>query len=78
MIESHGGIKYATEKMELISKEAIDELNIFPDSDYKEALRTAVKFNLSRKAWAVKLILDDEKKFVKNSEKHSKNTRKNS
>ena len=49
LIETHGGIKYATEKMERISQEAMDELNIFPDSEYKEALCTAVKFNLGRK-----------------------------
>jgi len=50
LIESHGGIKYATEQMERISAEAMDELNIFPDSEYKEALIAAVKFNLGREA----------------------------
>ena len=49
LIETHGGIKYATEQMERISQEAMDELNIFPDSEYKEALCIAVKFNLGRK-----------------------------
>jgi geranylgeranyl pyrophosphate synthase len=49
LIEIHGGIKYATEQMERISQEAMAELNIFPYSDYKEALCTAVKFNLGRK-----------------------------
>ena len=48
LIESHGGIKYATDKMEEISKEAMNELSIFPDSKYKDALLSAVKFNLGR------------------------------
>ena len=50
LIKTHGGIKYATEQMERISKAAMDELSIFPDSQYKEALCLAVKFNLERKA----------------------------
>ena len=49
LIETHGGIKYAIDQMERISQEAMDELNIFSDSKYKEALCTAVKFNLGRK-----------------------------
>jgi octaprenyl-diphosphate synthase len=48
LIESHGGIKYATDKMEEISEEAMNELSIFPDSKYKDALLSAVKFNLGR------------------------------
>jgi len=48
LIEFHGGIKYATAQMERISQEAMDEMNIFPDSEYKDALMEAVKFNLGR------------------------------
>jgi octaprenyl-diphosphate synthase len=48
LIESHGGIKYATDKMEEISEEAMNELSIFPDSKYKDALLSAVNFNLGR------------------------------
>ena len=50
LIESHGGIQYATEQMERISQEAIDELAIFPDSEYKDALIAAVQFNLGRES----------------------------
>ena len=50
LIESHGGIKYATEQMERISKEALDELNIFPDSEYKDALMAVAQFNLGRES----------------------------
>jgi octaprenyl-diphosphate synthase len=48
LIEFHDGIKYATAQMERISQEAMDEMNIFPDSEYKDALMEAVKFNLGR------------------------------
>ena len=48
LIESYGGIDYASEQMEVISQEAVDALNIFPNSEYKEALLEAVKFNLIR------------------------------
>ena len=50
LIESHGGIKYATEQMERISQEAMAELNIFPGSAYKDALMEAVQFNLGRES----------------------------
>jgi len=50
LIKSHGGIKYATEQMERISQEALDELNIFPDSEYKDALMAAAQFNLGRES----------------------------
>ena len=50
LIELHGGIKYATEQMERISQEALDELSIFPDSEYKDALMAAVQFNLRRES----------------------------
>ena len=50
LIESHGGIQYATEQMERISQEAIDELAVFPDSEYKDALIAAVQFNLGRES----------------------------
>ena len=50
LIESHGSIKYATEQMERISQEALAELNIFPDSEYKDALMAVAQFNLGRKS----------------------------
>jgi geranylgeranyl pyrophosphate synthase len=50
LIQTHGGIQYATEQMEQISQEAMNELNIFSDSEYKDALMSAVKFNLGRES----------------------------
>ncbi|MBC8311098.1 MAG: polyprenyl synthetase family protein [Candidatus Marinimicrobia bacterium] len=50
LIVSHGGIKYATEQMERISQEALNELTIFPESEHKEALIAAVEFNLGRES----------------------------
>ncbi|MBT6871161.1 MAG: polyprenyl synthetase family protein [Candidatus Marinimicrobia bacterium] len=50
LVKKHGGIDYATQQMERISNEAMDALNIFPDSEYKDALIDAVKFNLGRES----------------------------
>lgn len=49
IIISSGGIKYAEDKIKYFSNLAIDELNNFPDTDYKKALVSAVEFNINRK-----------------------------
>lgn len=43
-----GCIDYTNKQMEKISNEAIDALDEFPDSEYKNALIEVVKFNLNR------------------------------
>ena len=48
LIEKHGGIHFAEKQIDRLSKEAQDELNIFPDSVYKDALLAALKFNSHR------------------------------
>jgi len=48
LIENHGGIQFAEKQIDRLSKEAQDELNIFPDSIYKDALLAALKFNSHR------------------------------
>ena len=48
LIENHGGIQFAVKQIDRLSKEAQDELNIFPDSVYKEALLAALTFNSHR------------------------------
>ena len=48
LIENHGGIQFAEKQIDRLSKEAQDELNIFPDSVYKDALLAALKFNSHR------------------------------
>jgi octaprenyl-diphosphate synthase len=48
LIENHGGIQFAEKQIDRLSKEAQDELNIFPDSVYKDALFSALKFNSHR------------------------------
>ena len=48
LIENHGGIQFAEKQIERLSKEAQDELNIFPDSVYKDALLAALQFNSHR------------------------------
>ena len=48
LIEKHGGIQFAENQIDRLSKEAQDELNIFPDSDYKDSLLAALKFNSHR------------------------------
>ena len=50
LIKSHGCIEYATEQMKRISQEALDELNIFPESEYKDALMAVAQFNLGRES----------------------------
>ena len=48
LIENHGGIQFAEKQIDRLSKEAQDELNIFPDSVYKDSLLAALKFNSKR------------------------------
>ncbi len=48
LIENHGGIQFAEKQIDRLSKEAQDELNIFPDSIYKDDLLAALKFNSHR------------------------------
>ena len=48
LIEKHGGIQFAEKQIDRLSKEAQDELNIFPDSVYKDSLLAALKFNSHR------------------------------
>ena len=48
LIENHGGIQFAEKQIDRLSKEAQDELNIFPDSVYKDSLLAALKFNSLR------------------------------
>ena len=45
LIENHGGIQFAEKQIDRLSKEAKDELNIFPDSIYKESFLAALKLN---------------------------------
>ena len=48
MIEKSGSIEYSEEFMSKISDEAIQELDIFSDSDAKKSLILLVKYNLER------------------------------
>ncbi len=48
MIQSNGGIQYSENSIKRISDEAKRELDIFPDSQYKQALISVLDFNLVR------------------------------
>lgn len=48
LIEQHGGIQFAESQIERLSSEAQTELEIFPDSIYKDSLLAALKFNSHR------------------------------
>ncbi len=48
LIDKHGGIQFAENQIDRVSEEAQDELNIFPDSVYKNSLLAALKFNSHR------------------------------
>ena len=48
LIEKHGGIQFAENQIDRLAKEAQDQLNIFPDSVYKDSLLAALKFNSHR------------------------------
>ena len=49
MILESGGVDYSNDKIKYYSEMAINELNKFPDSVYKDSLIEAVDFNINRK-----------------------------
>ena len=49
MILESGGVDYSNDKIKYYSDMAINELNKFPDSAYKDSLIEAVDFNINRK-----------------------------
>lgn len=48
-VKDIGGLTYAESKMHEFKEEALQLLNSYPDSDYKEALKTMVKYVVERK-----------------------------
>ena len=48
MVEVGGGIEYTLKKIKEISKKAIDEISLFPDSSFKNGLYSMLDFNLNR------------------------------
>ena len=48
LIRDEGGVEFAQNEIQRLSDEAREELNIFPDSRYKEALFSMLEFNLER------------------------------
>ena len=48
LISDEGGIEFAKGKIQQFSNEARDDLNIFPDSIYKDALLAILSFNSKR------------------------------
>ncbi|MEE2858414.1 MAG: polyprenyl synthetase family protein [Candidatus Neomarinimicrobiota bacterium] len=48
IILEEGGVDYAKNQIKHFSDEALNELDIFPDSEYKEALCSLLKFNIER------------------------------
>ncbi len=48
LIQDEGGIEYAKKQIQRISKEAQEDLSIFPNSIYKDALLSCLSFNLER------------------------------
>ena len=48
IIEEHGGIQFAENQIDRLSAEARDDLDIFPKSQYKDALLMALEFNYHR------------------------------
>ena len=49
MIIDMGGVEYAEKKIEELSDAAIDDLKLFDDSETKNALISAIHFNMNRK-----------------------------
>ena len=49
MIIDMGGVEYAEKKIEQLSEEAIDDLRQFDNSEAKNALVSAINFNMNRK-----------------------------
>lgn len=48
-VKEKGGIEYATEKMKDYQSKALDLLEIYPDSSYKDSLLTMVNYVIERK-----------------------------
>ena len=48
IILDEGGVEYAENQIKRFSDEALKELDIFPDSEYKKALCSLLEFNLER------------------------------
>ena len=48
LIRNEGGVEFAQNEIQRLSEEAREELNIFPDSRYKEALFSMLEFNSER------------------------------
>ena len=48
LIQHEGGIDYAERQIKRFSIEAREELSVFPDSIYKEALLSVLSFNRER------------------------------
>ncbi|MFM7672277.1 MAG: polyprenyl synthetase family protein [Bacteroidota bacterium] len=48
-VKEYGGIAYATEKMDIFKKKAIEQLHLFPDSPTREGLEHMVRFVTERK-----------------------------
>ena len=49
MIIDMGGVEYAEKKIKELSDAAIDDLKLFDDSEAKDALISAIHFNMNRK-----------------------------
>jgi len=49
MIIEMGGVEYAEKKIKELSDEAIDDLKLFDDSEAKNALISAINFNMNRR-----------------------------
>ena len=49
IIENYGGIEYTENKIKEFSKKALEELNVFENSKYKDMLVEMLNFNLVRK-----------------------------
>ncbi|MDF2156913.1 polyprenyl synthetase family protein [Algoriphagus sp. CAU 1675] len=48
-VKKSGGLEYAKEKMNVFYQEALDILNEFPDSNYKQSLSDLVSYSIERK-----------------------------
>ena len=48
MVEESGGIEYAQKQIVWVSNEARKLLDVFPNSEYKDALNIALDFNIER------------------------------
>ena len=48
LVKDEGGIEFAKKQIQRLSNEALEDLSIFPDSIYKDALLSMVSFNKER------------------------------